>query len=300
MQTKIAMRKLILSLSFTWMVIVFGVGFSALNAFASAPSITNGIFYLQSTQTTEGYWGDVTEVGYNTIVDTCFTADTLKYLGETGASYSLALQWINSSATTNNDYLGAKIITLAGAGWDIATLFNNLILTQNSDGAWGAEDDFESEIKRTASALLALQSANYPDQTIINNAISYLISNQNTDGGFGFYPSTCSGCNDADDSNIYMTALVSSTLQQFQQTTSIATAVNKATSYLVAHQNTDGGFGISPSTVYETALSVISLLQSGQGQALSLQNAINYLLTTQQIDGSWNQDPYSTASPKNT
>jgi len=77
------------------------------------------------------------------------------------------------------------------------------------------------------------------------------LSTQNSDGVFGFYQ--------GDDSNVYMTALVSITLQQFQRTTSIATAINKATSYLIAHQNADGGFGSggarpSPYIVYETSL----------------------------------------------
>src|SRR3990172_4288614 len=48
-------------------------------------------------------------------------------------------------------------------------------------------------------------------------------------------------------------------------------------------------------TFYETTLSIISLIESGQGTALPLQNAINYLTSTQSSNGSWNDDPYSTA-----
>jgi len=276
-------------------IVVMTVELLSLNstAFAQSQFITNGLSYLQSTQTSEGYWGEATEVGYNAVIDTTIVTDTLKTLGETGTSYSLAIQWINNTATSNNDYLAAKINTLTNGGWDATSLLNNLVSSQNTDGGWGADAGIESDIKRTALALQALKSANYPDQTVINNALNYLIANQNTDGGFGFYT--------GDDSNVYMTSLVSWTLQQFPQTTSIATAVNKATSYLIAHQNANGGFGPSASsgqggsTVYETALALISLIQSGQGQALPLQNAINYLTTTQLANGSWNDDPYSTA-----
>jgi large repetitive protein len=227
------------------------------------------------------------EVGYNTVVDTSTVSDTLKYLGETGSSYSLALQWLNATTASNNDYLTTKIITLANGGMDISAPLNSLLSTQNSDGSWGADVWFESDIKRTTLSLLALKSANYSDQTIINNAILYLVNNQNIDGGFGFYS--------GDTSNTHITALVSSTLQQFQQTTSIATAVNKATSYIVSQQQLNGSWG----SVYETAYAYIALVGVSTDVTI-LGSAINYLKNTQSTNGSWNQDPYSTASPKNS
>ncbi len=99
-----------------------------------------------------------------------------------------------------------------------------------------------------------------------------------------------------------MTAIVSATLQQFPQMTTIATAVNKATAYLFGHQNPDGGFGTasagsglgSPSTVYESALAYAALVAFTANEA-ALGNPVNYLTTTQSTNGSWNDDPYSTA-----
>ncbi|MFZ3136725.1 MAG: CARDB domain-containing protein [Thermodesulfovibrionales bacterium] len=138
----------------------------------------------------------------------------------------------------------------------------------------------------TALALQALKAVNYSDQTIIQSVINYLLSTENSVGGWGFYQ--------GDESNVYMTALVSMTLQQFQRTTSIATAINKAASYLIAHQNADGGFGTSDSTVYETAYAYLALI-GVTTNATVLSNAINYLTSTQLTNGSWNDDPYSTA-----
>ncbi|MEW6418770.1 MAG: prenyltransferase/squalene oxidase repeat-containing protein [Nitrospirota bacterium] len=99
-----------------------------------------------------------------------------------------------------------------------------------------------------------------------------------------------------------MTALVSMVLQQFPRTTSIATAINKATSYLIAHQNADGGFGEgggtpplqSTSTIFETAHAYLALVGETT-DATVLGNAINYLTSTQLPNGSWDDDPYSTA-----
>ncbi len=39
----------------------------------------------------------------------------------------------------------------------------------------------------------------------------------------------------------------------------------------------------------------MSLIESGQGNTQSIQSGINYLTSSQLADGSWNDDPYSTA-----
>ena len=93
-----------------------------------------------------------------------------------------------------------------------------------------------------------------------------------------------------------MTSLVSSTFQRFTQTISIASSLNKATAYLVAHQNADGGFGSSPSMAYKTALAYIALV-SVTTDNIVLGNAINYLTATQLQNGSWHDDMSSVFFP---
>jgi squalene cyclase len=181
------------------------------------------------------------------------------------------------------------MLVLSQAGFDVSSIKDYLLTIRNDDGGWGATEGFTSDIKRTTLALQALKTVNYTDQAVIQLAIDYLLSTQNTDGGYGFYPSLCSGC-DGDDGNMYMTALVSITLQQFPQTTSLATAINKATSYLINQQQADGSWG----TVYETAYAYLALVGETT-DATVLGNAINYLTSTQLPNGSWEDDPYSTA-----
>jgi hypothetical protein len=254
-------------------------------SFAQSTAITNGLNWLSSNQNMDGSFGNVVPAR-----DTPEVADTLKYLDPTGIVYLNAVTWIGNDASSNNDYLARKINSLALSGRDVSPLLLSLTPFQATDGGWGlSSSHVVGNPLDTALALQVLKSANYSDSTVINNVLNYLIANQNTDGGFGFYT--------GDESNVYITALVSSTLQQFQQTTSIATAVNKATSYLIAHQNMDGGFATSTgsvSTVYETAYAYIALV-GVTTDATVLGNAINYLTTTQSANGSWNDDPYSTA-----
>jgi protocatechuate 3,4-dioxygenase beta subunit len=262
-------------------------------AYSQPSVITNGVNWLKSAQSSDGYWGDASEVSCNTVVDTCIVAESLRYLNETGSAYNSSMQWINSMEVINNDYLFTKMLVLGPAGYDVSPIRDYMLSVKNTDGGWGVIEGFESDIKRTALALQALKAANYSDINTIGTALGFLISTQNADGGWGFYPSACSNC-EADPSNVYMTAIVSSTLQKFPQTTSLATSIHRATGYLIIHQNADGGFGSDQSTIYETALVYIALA-GVTTDATVLGNATNYLLATQLPNGSWNDDPYSTA-----
>ena len=121
------------------------------------------------------------------------------------------------------------MLVLSQAGFDVSTIRDYLLSVRNDDGGWGVVEEFESDIKRTALALQALKAVDYPDLDTLNYALGYLLSTQNPDGGWGFY--------EGDESNGFMTAMVSITLQQFSQTVELATAINRATDYLINQQH---------------------------------------------------------------
>lgn len=255
-------------------------------AFAQAqlPQITSGLNYLISSQNPDGTWSTST-AQVETTAATVSTLETLKLLNQTsGSSYVAGTSWLQSQSPLSVDYIADRIRTLNLTDNSINAL---LLLVDSIKGGWGGDEGYLTNNLETSLAIQALKSANYHDLSTINPALAYLTTSQNPDGGWGF--------NRGGDSNAYLTAVVSATLQQFPQMTTIATAVNKATTYLLAHQNADGGFGNSPSTVYETALAYSALVGNGQTQGLPLQNAVNYLTEAQSANGSWNDDPYSTA-----
>ncbi len=293
------MRKRGIFLPVVFLLVLYSFSLS----YAQSQQITNGLIYLSTSQNPDGSWGSDTS-GAELLPSTVSVMETFQLLGQTGtANYSNALTWLQSQGLNTTDYLSERIHALSIAGTDDDLLLSYL---DEFDYAWGGYDDFDINTLDTALALQALKTVNYSDSTVINSAIDYLISSQNPDGGWGLCQSSSLGCADGEgDSNVYMTALVSSTLQQFPQTSAIATAINKATNYLIAHQNADGGFGANAasaapaSTVYETALTVIAIINAGQVSNLPLQttiqNALIYLSSTQLPDGSWDEDPYSTA-----
>jgi prenyltransferase beta subunit len=259
---------------------------STFPAYAQSPAITNGFSWLESQQNPDGSIGNIastTDITRTTIA----VIDTLQVLSQTNTTlYSNAISWLQSQSISTTDYLSERMFTLSSGGSDEGLLVSYVDPTS---GVWGYYAGYIINNLDTAFALDALKAVNYSGQATISNAVLYLVTNQNSDGGWGFYA--------GDDSNVYMTAMVSYTLEQFQRTSSIATALNNAMNYLTAHQNSDGGFGSSPSTVYETALAYIALVGLTTDNTI-LGNAANYLSSTQASDGSWNEDAYSTYNHK--
>ncbi len=268
------------------------------SAYSLSLEIENGLAYLYNNQNQTGSWGNTSDAINNEYFSTIAVLETLKAIeNDSTASYYNGMQWLQTANLLNVAYIAYRISILSNAGMDVADNLNTLLSYKNPDFTWGGYLKYTSNNFHTALTLQALKVVNYSDQTVIQSAINYLTSTQNLDGGWGFVKDDING------SNVYMTAVVSSTLQQFQRTTSIATAINKATDYLIAHQNVDGGFGSGgpstgsgqgESTVFETALAYMALADVTT-DATVMGNAINYLTTSQLPNGSWNDDPYSTA-----
>lgn len=96
------------------------------------------------------------------------------------------------------------------------------------------------------------------------------------------------------ESRILPTALALSVLSQYLSNTD--SAINQERSWLGTKQNSDGGFGEEGSTIYETAYSLLALLNTGSEVTEdAIIEGIDYLKGLQDSNGSWNNDEFSTA-----
>lgn len=191
----------------------------ATNAYSQGVEITNGITYLVNNQSQTGSWGNTASSINNEYFSTLAVLEALKQLGQDNTTaYQNGLQWLQTENLINTAYIAYKISILANTGTDITTETNTLMSYKNTDNGWGGFLKYKSNNFHTSLALPALKAINYSDQNIISSAITFLTSTQNLDGGWGFYPSPCSGC-EGDDSNVYMTALVLNTFPNSSQPT---------------------------------------------------------------------------------
>ncbi len=258
--------------------------------YAQSPAISNGLNWLNSVQSADGSWDSVSSTA-DIIPTTSAALESLVLLSNNSSqNYVNAANWLAAQQIDTTRSLAERLSIFSTSTADKDVILSYL---DNLTRAWGGYDDYTVDILDTALALQALKAANYSDTTVLFQAINYLTTNQNADGGWGFRAAT--SVDAGDPSNAYTTAIVLKALFSYNSLFLLQDSINKASAYLLSKQNPDGGFGSSPSNVYETALSIVSLIESGQGGALPLQNAINYLTSSQQTNGSWNDDPYYTA-----
>lgn len=269
---------------FLFLAALLVLAFTTSPAFADLPQVSGGLSYLTLSQGPDGNWAAASSLVESTAA-TATALESLRQLNQTGGvTYGSGASWLQSQSPQTVAYIAERIVALNLTDGSADTLIPAL---DTLKGAWGGYDGYETDVLDTALALQALKNANLSSSTTLSTALAFLTSCQNPDGGWGF----CAGA----ESNVYMTSVVAATLERFPQVTSIASAVGRASGYLLAHQNPDGGFGGAGSSVYETALAYVALAGNGQTQGLPLQDAVNFLTANQSVNGSWNDDPYSTA-----
>ncbi|WP_026842895.1 prenyltransferase/squalene oxidase repeat-containing protein [Citrifermentans bremense] len=235
-------------------------------AHAQVPQVATGLTYLSSSQNADGTWSNSTST-VDATVATVAALDTLKLLNESGSSaYSAGIAWLQGQSPQSVAYTADRIRTLALGTGSLDPLMNAL---DQLKGAWGGGEGYETDILDTAIVLQTLRSTDYADVTVTSKALAYLTANQNPDGGWGFTKD--------DESSVFITAHVLSTLSLFKSQYIMDQQLKNAAIFLLSKQNPDGSFGSEGSTTYETALASIALIESGQGSVQALQTAVAYL-----------------------
>ena len=245
-------------------------------------NIEDGVKWLMTNQKTDGSWMELAQTVKR---DTAEAVFAIKDFAIAQQNYSLGFQWLSRDESENVDYLSRKLETLVNRGQDASALMNEILSRQNADGGWGSNRDYLSNPLDTALALKAIALAGYSDTTVVSKAITYVRAVQNGDGGWGGEDGV---------STVEATADVLTAFSKYRQNNQIEDLITKGVTLLTQRQNPDGGFGNSPSTVYDTALAVMALKGLNASQD-SLNNGITYLLNSQSGDGSWNKSPYQTA-----
>ena len=261
---------------------VFDCAGNSATATSTCLVAAKGLAYLNASVNSDGSWGSASSL-MDILPETTTATEALQLLGQAGSTaYTGGAAWLQAQSPQITDYLSRRMHAISGTPADLSLLAT---FRDAQTGGWGGTAGYGPNNLDTALALQGLLANPPADAPTTAGAASYLVSNQNVDGGWGFTTS--------DVSRVYTTALATLTLQQYGHTTATDAAVAKATAWLLARQNADGGFGDSGSTPYETALA-ISALSGSAGNNTALAAAANFLTSSQLADGSWGSDPYST------
>ncbi|WP_054692802.1 CARDB domain-containing protein [Geotalea toluenoxydans] len=246
------------------------------------PNIDEGSKWLVSHQQADGSWTDYSLTSER---DTAEAVSTLQLFPLAQQQFQAGLQWLNQTASSNTDFLARRIAATIKSGGDATALVQELLALRNVDGGWGTGRSFMSNAPDTALALKALAAAKYADQQVISKGIMYLQKMQASDGGWSSGTTT---------SLIQPTASVLNVLSAYRKDYSLENSITSAMTFLAGKQNSDGGFGNSPSTVYDSAEAVMALHETGMDRA-AINKGVEYLLSQQAENGSWQESPYQTA-----
>jgi prenyltransferase beta subunit len=252
-------------------------------SFAQPAEVANGLAYLTNSQNGDGSWGGISSATDQTTA-TATVLETLAILGETDSSaYQAGTAWLDSRELAATDQISRRILAGSSVGSDSMEL---IALVDYMRKAWGGAEGYDVNILDTTLALQALKRINSADSTTIGYGMNFLLAGQNSDGGWGF--------TETGESSPYITALATLTLQQFAKTYTLFEKINNGADYLTASQQSGGGFGLPDATIHETALAYLVLSAETTDNTV-LGSGVEYLKATQAANGSWLDDPFSTA-----
>ncbi len=248
--------------------------------------MADAVAWLAAHQDASGLWG--TAEG-TPLRDATTAIAALKSVGADSAGIAAAVTAINGTLLTSTDYLARRMVanSHAASAVDFGQLATDLWARQAADGGWGYGPRYGSNLLETALAVEALKSAAHADTAMLGAGVRHLTGHQNADHGWAFTA--------GDTSRVFYTAHVLLALEAVRDSFDVTAPLLSGIAWLKTQAHDDGGFGTgAASKAYETALTLLALAPT-DSLAPEFVHGLNYLWVTQQPDGSWNEDAYSTA-----
>lgn len=148
-------------------------------------------------------------------------------------------------------------------------------------GGYGDYPGYDDSIYATAQLLASIHDLPTLQEINGSAALGYLISKQRSDKAWS---------EDGNNSSVVVTSLVNRALQQHRLTFNLNDKISTSTQYLVRAQAVSGGWG----SILETAQALLAIIPAASTPSI-YDASVQHLKTAQLTNGSWNNDPYTTA-----
>ena len=298
------LRVLLLS---TTMMVLSSSGWAATSAQITTAR-TNGLAYLYQSQNLNGSWDTVP--GVQVTATTAVIEAMLNAGISQGTTFNAAVTALVNANPTSTDGLSRQLDTLSHIGNNVSYQITQLNAGSNAYAGWGTLPGQATSIADSALASNALLDASpsYFPNGMVNLLCNDLISGQTAGGGWSYQRNPAISGTPAGVATpailptAYSMLVLEKTISKGLASLTcggtgytLSTLANNGLTYLLTKQNVDGGFGENgTSGALETALAYRAIAAVSPANA-ALATAQNYLVNTQQTNGSWAGDPLQTA-----
>jgi len=259
-------------------------------------SISRAKNYLYASQHAKGYWA--LEDGLEILTTTEVLNAMYDYKDENPASFNTATRYLYSTYADNNNYLSRKIITLAKYGFFVEGLINKFISEGSNpyinspkiDG-WGISRTYKPDPMNTVLACKVIDIKKYDTShpnDINGNKIENTADNLKDESDFrsldGYW-----GWVKLGPKSIYVSSYVYKTID----------ATEADYQWILDTQNSNGSFiddvDDESDDVGDILLDTVGVILHLDIDQDKLDKAIQYIISQQDIYGTWHSDPYMTA-----
>lgn len=251
-------------------------------ALTGAARAATALEFLQSSINPDGSFGSTATSLATPVQSTAEALRTYQVLGQQSQPpFGPALLFLNGNAELNAEYLARRIVVYAALGADVAADINALAARQNADGGFGDHPGYASSPLDTGYVLEALAAANYTSGNFVAAAVGYLLNKQSAAGGWATGENA---------SSVFVTAQAMRGLRGYRTTYQGVTASLTAAQNFLLAQRAAGQW----LEAFETA-SALLVTVPGITDLSLIGNSAQDLQAAQLPNGSWLNDPYTTA-----
>ena len=262
------------------LLIVIAVAGNGVAAYSKAESVQKGSAYLQIRQIPDGSFG----TDGLTARDTAAACRALSGMNPDAETTTKSLLWLRSHDIEGVEPLARAMEAFQTAAQQNPAITQKLQSFLQETTTFGSFSEFQPNILDTALAIRALARDVSVAPAILAAAVNYIKSSQNADGGWGYVS--------GDLSDPYISSIAAGTLAELKGNWDVAASLDPALGYISGQLQGDGSIADSP---LFTAEALRAFTVAERQLPASTASPIDYLLTAQLPDGSWESDVFITS-----